>query len=1477
MSDVLEPLSYASSSLCIPPHGVSVDSQCGKETKPEDADNSDSGDYQTDGSETEYETDEEVSGKDEQPTEDTRWENSEGKALRRTPPHTERLYPQLSEGQPPTRWSSRSKHKAQVNQEEESRQTPKSAEINETKLRDEDSTTEEEDESEDPRDSEDEEEDYGNLTSTEEEKTSPPNREKKSVEDREIKTEINRPTASTYPKQKDYIENLFGDKDELHSAVPSLSITTNQSNVESFLCLTSGATPNDEEDMAVLREADEIQVCIDRDDENLPTETNNCLEGILLVSPLHNQCGVIYGTDDDDEIQQLVLDSSESEEDPVDWDFDIDDNDVLHNPSEMEMNVKKSLVNWVVECNIPRSHGTDYIKKRKGEPHRYATREVPPSTRIGAVLMQEGQPVAFSSTTLTVTQKRYCQIEKELLAVQFGLTRFRQYVYGQCVTVESDHRPLVGLLDKPIASCSPRIQRMRLQLQRFDFQLVYKPGKELFIADILSRAPSPRVYSDDVTTEYEEQVHHVINSVAPMESTRQRYARATSEDPTLQLLQSVMLAESDIETQFASAEFREFCRTLGVAQVTSSPEFAQSNGLVERTSRQKKTTLKMFADGKSLWDALSAILSTPIFSVLPSPSVLLQGRNIRGNLPFLPSELTPRLMPASVVTSELYSRQAKDVFDTTQRTDARSSVLHVGQRESHSYFVRLADGRSFRRTRWAVNVDKGVATTLDTDLWTSVGTNATTPVPSSGQQLMAPLPVIMRRPFQPRSLQAVEVPPTCPSPASVAVPRISNPAPPTPVSSHVSQQRAQQYSSGRRSSSWQEEGPSRAVPVRLFTSERPATTEEPPGSSGPVPTSLSTSEPFATTRSGVKFGIGHEHLNKTIIYLEQENQELKKKVDMGVTHDDEDTSKNTTQKSFTNTSKKNPKDIDILATEQDNENAKKVNRYLTQPIVKAIGELFSREDKKAIPIFKGKTTNKLISEWLRGAEHVARKNEWDDNKKIRFVSDRLKGKAFEWHENNAEEEGDDLNYQDWKEAPITRFQDTYDLAMLEKILSKQVSRKTGIHIPLIPIDREDEDLTQQDYRNLKSFTQLYFNNKTKPIAKIAEKVEQALNVSDDIRTKIEILLKKHESLFADQESDLGLATQVKHHINIGHKAPINQRLRRTPESLILVVKTKIEVKLSNKIIRESHSPFAAAIVMVPKNDGEMRMLIDYRALNKITIKDKYLLPRIDSTIDALCGSVCFSILNNKQLLAEGNLRKLKTQNSFICEFSQYEFNRMPFGLTNAPSTFQRAMNNILKTVLQKFTLVYLDDIIVFSNSITDHVTHLEAVFGLLKQAGLKLKRNNTKYEEVRHDYQISRSQKRKRIELIFRKAMELKWGEEQRDAFKCIKNCLITRPVQGYLDFSREFSIYTDASGYGIGAVLAQIQPQTQSADLSESDRQDLRESYCVEVVIAYTSKHLNDREAKWSTTEKEAYAIIHVIDVFRTYLYGLKFAVGPT
>lgn len=109
---------------------------------------------------------------------------------------------------------------------------------------------------------------------------------------------------------------------------------------------------------------------------------------------------------------------------------------------------------------------------------------------------------------------------------------------------------------------------------------------------------------------------------------------------------------------------------------------------------------------------------------------------------------------------------------------------------------------------------------------------------------------------------------------------------------------------------------------------------------------------------------------------------------------------------------------------------------VTKPIVKVLGELFSREDKKSIPTFKGKSTDKLITEWLKAAEHVARNNDWDDNQKIRFFSDRLKGEALEWHENYVETQGDDLNYDDWRYEIIERFQDSFDLAALRKKFNK---------------------------------------------------------------------------------------------------------------------------------------------------------------------------------------------------------------------------------------------------------------------------------------------------------------------------------------------------------------------------------------------------------------------------------------------------------
>ena len=110
------------------------------------------------------------------------------------------------------------------------------------------------------------------------------------------------------------------------------------------------------------------------------------------------------------------------------------------------------------------------------------------STELGAALLQQGQPVAYASRTLSPEELNYAQIEKELLAAVFAMEKFDQYVYGRQVTVESDHKPLQTITAKPLLTAPKRLQRMLLRLQRYDYSVIYKPGKEMVLADTLSRA-----------------------------------------------------------------------------------------------------------------------------------------------------------------------------------------------------------------------------------------------------------------------------------------------------------------------------------------------------------------------------------------------------------------------------------------------------------------------------------------------------------------------------------------------------------------------------------------------------------------------------------------------------------------------------------------------------------------------------------------------------------------------------------------------------------------------------------------------------------------------------------------------------------------------------------------------------------------------------------------------------------------------------
>lgn len=161
---------------------------------------------------------------------------------------------------------------------------------------------------------------------------------------------------------------------------------------------------------------------------------------------------------------------------------------------------------------------------------------------LGAVLLQDGCPIAYASRSLTTTEQAYAQIEKEMLAVVYGCERFYQYVYGQHVTIETDHRPLVSMYNKPLDTAPARIQRFLLRMQKFDATLEYRPGKEMYLADTLSRAYLPNEETDTVYSEEAQQHIHLLMSNLPVSQRRQKeFVAATQEDSELQCLSKVVL------------------------------------------------------------------------------------------------------------------------------------------------------------------------------------------------------------------------------------------------------------------------------------------------------------------------------------------------------------------------------------------------------------------------------------------------------------------------------------------------------------------------------------------------------------------------------------------------------------------------------------------------------------------------------------------------------------------------------------------------------------------------------------------------------------------------------------------------------------------------------------------------------------------------------------------------------------------------
>ena len=166
---------------------------------------------------------------------------------------------------------------------------------------------------------------------------------------------------------------------------------------------------------------------------------------------------------------------------------------------------------------------------------------------------------------------------------------------------------------------------------------------------------------------------------------------------------------------------------------------------------------------------------------------------------------------------------------------------------------------------------------------------------------------------------------------------------------------------------------------------------------------------------------------------------------------------------------------------------------------------------------------------------------------------------------------------------------------------------------------------------------------------------------------------------------------------------------------IAEVRTQIEELLRKGWIEDSQSPYGASIFLVTKKDGSLRMCIDYRALNNLTVKDRSPLPRIDDLLSQMNGATVFSSLDLAQGYHQSKIVEEDIpETGFTTPFGNYQFKVMCFGLTNAPGTFQQVMNRIFSKQLHKFVVIYLDDILIFSKSPEEHVQHLREVLSILR-------------------------------------------------------------------------------------------------------------------------------------------------------------------
>jgi len=369
-------------------------------------------------------------------------------------------------------------------------------------------------------------------------------------------------------------------------------------------------------------------------------------------------------------------------------------------------------------------------------------------------------------------------------------------------------------------------------------------------------------------------------------------------------------------------------------------------------------------------------------------------------------------------------------------------------------------------------------------------------------------------------------------------------------------------------------------------------------------------------------------------------------------------------------------------------------------------------------------------------------------------------------------------------------------------------------------------------------------------------------VSDAQRTELMHTLREYADVFSMGELDLGETSLAAHRIDTGDSMPMRQTLRRQPFYLLDKIDENVQNMLKAGVIEPSCSPWTSNIVVVTKKDGSLRFCVDYRKLNSVMRRDAYPLPRMDSCLDALSGARYFNAFDLRSGYHQVPMdMRDADKTTFIVRTGTYRYRRVPFGLCNAGSTFQRVMDLALNGLNFYMCLVYLDDIIVYSATVEEHLSRLRKLFDRLRLANLKLKPSKcsllraevhflghvvsgegvatdpSKIDLVR-DWPQPRDVHEVRsflglftcisdaysdtsyyrrfvptfaevaapLHALTRKNKKFEWTSQCEEAISKLKQALITSPILAMPNDTDPFLLDTDACDVSIGAVLSQVQ-----------------------------------------------------------------------